>query len=403
MVINTYLNINLTDEAGFSSNISRWFYIDNIYPMIYTTMPEYNGTIQFSNTYQIKGFVNGTGTNISAVSINESRFTLSINPSGNPWGNFSFVNNTALPDGVITLKLSVNDSGGLTSNLTINFRVLQFSNNTALDIYANRENFVYGTDSQGNIIVELYIFVSSDTNITITSYTKNPIGISLKGSLGFFEFTLGNQTALINATMRLYYNQSELGNIKEEDLRIYNYNNSIWSELNSTVNTIDNYLEWFTTSLSYYAIAPKMTLKPKLLLALPSEELPNLVYIFILIGAIAASIIVASTLILRKRSSKSKTKKGTFRKHKKKVGLRPDENEKMIAKFKEIKKFKKISLEDFKYLITGPLFFISKDLISRIKNLKNLSEQEKELLIRDLATINHEKREEWLKEVEELE
>jgi len=300
------IGVNDTSGNSFYDNVTVEVAIDLVYPFINVTNPLFNRTTKVGNIYQIEGFVNGTGSPISAVTINDSRFILNTDPSTSLWGVYSFINNSYLADGIITLKISVNDSGGLTSNITIIFRVLQISNGTSQQLFANRENIVYCTIIPNNIVCELIIFVSVDTNITISFYPNNPTGQYLENSVGFFQFTLENNSALINVTLKLFYNESSLGNIAEGDLSIYYFNAGNWVRLEATLNTTGNYLEYFSTSLSYYSIAAKtQELSPFLIFPTKSDEFLGLM---ILLGIVVAAVVIAVAV---QRSKKKKPKRKT--------------------------------------------------------------------------------------------
>ncbi len=373
--------VNVTDSTGLNTLTTRWFYIDNINPTIQITTPMFNDTIQVGNNYQIEGFVNGTGSLISTVTINNTNFTLSVDPSGNNWGNFRFINSSYLPNGLIALRISVNDSVGLRKNLTITFTVLQNSNNTPQGLIAGQENIVYLTDSKGNIVCELRIFVSIDTNINMSYYTSNPTGTSLPDFLGIFGFTLQNPTALLNATMKLYYNESAL-NISETDLRIFYFNITKWIELNATLNTTGNYLEWFTTNLSYYAIAPITAAEGILFLPPLVGAGDNLILILIVFASIAVGLFAIILGIAR-------------RKPKKVVKRTPDVGRTVVP----IHDVEDEVLKDF---FKQEFTMLSKEEIIRIMNLDIPNESEKLDILEELAGLDPKKRKEILDTLEKI-
>ncbi|NVM03124.1 MAG: hypothetical protein HWN67_12350, partial [Candidatus Helarchaeota archaeon] len=379
---NIAIEVNVTDSASLTTSTTRWFYIDNTYPIIYTTKPYYNDTIQVGNTYQIEGFVNGTGSLIDSVTINDSRFLLDINPNGTNWGVFAFVNITSLPDGPITLILSVNDTVGLTSNFTINFTVLQISNDTTYDLYKGL-NILYLTDSKGNIVGELRIFVSSNTNINMTYYPVNPTGISLSECLSVFKFALYNQNALDNATMKLYYNESALGSISETNLKVFYLNGINWMELNATINITGNYLEWFTRNLSFYAIAPISVEEDGLFPFIPPGPVSRLIEILIFFGIIGAVLFAIIIGIARRKPKKVKRR-------------RPEVKEKIIP-------LDAVEDEVLKDFFKQDFTLLSKEEIIRIMNLDIPNESEKLDILEELAGLPPKKRKKIIDALENIE
>ena len=62
-----------------------------------------------------------------------------------------------------------------------------------------------------------------------------------------------------------------------------------------------------------------------------------------------------------------------------------------------------ISIESLEKIIKKPFKIISDEIYSRVQNLKNLTEDDKELLLKDLATLNEKQIEEWLNDLENME
>ncbi|MHA1301346.1 MAG: hypothetical protein ACTSO9_18135, partial [Candidatus Helarchaeota archaeon] len=140
----------------------------------------------------------------------------------------------------------------------------------------------------------------------------------------------------------------------------------------------------------------------KWLLLLLQEEGIDFI-IIIIIGSVAVGGIFTSTYVVRKRQSVSKTKKKASRvKSKKNADLDSTEIRKLLQESKETAKPMTITLEDLKNTIRQPVSVIPEEILIRVGNLKNLTDEEKQLLLRDLASIGEELREEWLKEVEDL-
>ena len=125
--------------------------------------------------------------------------------------------------------------------------------------------------------------------------------------------------------------------------------------------------------------------------------------IIIIIGSVAASAIVSSTVIVRRRSLRGKPKKVSKSKLKKRKDIGAEEIRKILAESEKSTEIETITYEGLKKMITKPFSVISEDIVNRVRKLKNLTEEEKGLLLEDLAALDDKQKEEWLKEVEELE
>ncbi len=73
-----------------------------------------------------------------------------------------------------------------------------------------------------------------------------------------FEAEFGPQGSTFNnpVVIRLSYKDADLGNIDEEDLRIWSYdeNDDMWEPVGQVVNTVEKYVEGTTPHFSQYAI-----------------------------------------------------------------------------------------------------------------------------------------------------
>ncbi|MFX1450472.1 MAG: hypothetical protein ACFFCM_06505 [Promethearchaeota archaeon] len=145
----------------------------------------------------------------------------------------------------------------------------------------------------------------------------------------------------------------------------------------------------------------KVKQNPKPIIIIPPGEDITII-IIIIIGSIAASSIVATTVVIRRRASKIKSKKVMKTKTKKGVDLGAKEIRRILAK-SEGQPTPEISIDSLQQIIKKPFKIISDEIYSRVQNLKNLSAEDKELLLKDLATLDDKQVEEWLKEVEDLE
>ncbi len=110
--------VNVTDSAGLTTSTTRWCDVDNTYPSISITDPASDGEIDSGAIISISGNADGTGSNITSVNINDSRFTIFTDPSGSPSGAYEFRNNTFIPDGNLGILVNVTDSASLTTSTT---------------------------------------------------------------------------------------------------------------------------------------------------------------------------------------------------------------------------------------------------------------------------------------------
>ncbi|MHA1379869.1 MAG: hypothetical protein ACTSRG_15985, partial [Candidatus Helarchaeota archaeon] len=139
-----------------------------------------------------------------------------------------------------------------------------------------------------------------------------------------------------------------------------------------------------------------------LLLLLNGEGI-NII-IIIVIGSVAGTGILTTTYVIKRQTKSEKTKKKAKSKRKKGTSLGAEEIRKIMRKSIEPEvRIPTISLESLKSTIKGPIGVIPGDIRIRVQNLKNLTDEEKDLLLRDLALLDDKKREDWLREIEELE
>ncbi len=175
--------------------------------------------------------------------------------------------------------------------------------------------------------------------------------------------------------------------------------------LNASKKTI-NYSVWVNDTSGQIDISATYQFKVKknpnpIIFIPPGEDIT--IIIIIIIGSIAASATVTATLLVKRRSTRVKTKRVMKTKVKKKVGIGAEEIRKVLRESDESLKLRKVSYEELKSMITSPISSISEEVYIRVQNLKSLTEQEKQLLLRDLVTLEEDEIEEWLTELEELE
>ncbi len=224
--------------------------------------------------------------------------------------------------------------------------------------------------------------------INITARVTDDKGISkvliytdLYGSFQYFEMNLTSGTLLDG-----YWSYVTFVPLNASKKTI---SYQIWA--NDTSGQVNN--------SSVYEFKVKKNPKPIIIIP-PGEDIT--IIIIIIIGSIAASSLVATTVIIKRRSPKVKSKKVMKGKRKIGVKLGAKEIRTILAESEETKP-EQTSFEDVEKMLKKPFKVISDDLYSRVQNLRNLSQEDKELLLKDLANLDEEQIEEWLKEVEDLE
>ncbi|MHA1269262.1 MAG: hypothetical protein ACTSPY_05690 [Candidatus Helarchaeota archaeon] len=196
------INITINDTTGLSTSIIWKFVVDNTNPIIILTHSINNNSVYTGNLISIEGSVNGTFTNITSFTFNNSKFNLDINPTGNLTAPFKLTNNTNIK-GQISIKIIVTDEVGLNSSLNIHFYV--DNNNPEGNITYPTLNAV---QTGINIFIEGFAngTFSNIKNITINSTAFDLIISPINQIFGNFRFTnntpiaSGNKSFEINIT-----------------------------------------------------------------------------------------------------------------------------------------------------------------------------------------------------------
>ncbi|MFX1449345.1 MAG: hypothetical protein ACFFCM_00800 [Promethearchaeota archaeon] len=174
----------------------------------------------------------------------------------------------------------------------------------------------------------------------------------------------------------------------------------IWANDTSGMSTISDVFQF------------KVKKNPKPIVIIPPGEDITII-IIIIIGSVAASALVVTTIIIRKRVPKIKSKKIMKAKYEKtqrmkakygkRIDLGADEIRQILAESDQTIKLEKVTYDQLKSKINSPISSISEEIYTRVQNLKSLTKQEKELLLKDLVSLDDTEIEEWLTEIEELE
>ncbi|MHA1279677.1 MAG: hypothetical protein ACTSQI_20535 [Candidatus Helarchaeota archaeon] len=94
--------------------------LDNTVPNIYFTSPS-NGAFLLSNNITIEGYMNATFSLIKQISLNDTRFELLINRTGEDGGNFMIINKSIITEGPVAIKIDLKDSVDLTNSSILGF------------------------------------------------------------------------------------------------------------------------------------------------------------------------------------------------------------------------------------------------------------------------------------------
>ncbi|MHA1377225.1 MAG: hypothetical protein ACTSRG_02475 [Candidatus Helarchaeota archaeon] len=139
------------DYAGNNGSAMVWIIRDSNAPTISITNPTANGVNVTGNVIAVGGFANGTGTVITSVKINDTRFSLTTDPTGSLSGNYEFTNNSYIADGYIAVEVNVTDSASQTTSNQRWFYV----DNTAPELLSrvpSSGTLIYEFGSTGNQI-----------------------------------------------------------------------------------------------------------------------------------------------------------------------------------------------------------------------------------------------------------
>jgi hypothetical protein len=112
---NFEVEVTATDEAGWNGTADRYVIVDQSLPSVYIYVPSSDSTWN-TGTIVIYGTYDGTGTNITQINCNDSRFTLA---TGAPYGGsgvFFFSNNTPIPTGSFYVNVTVTKDTGTTKS-----------------------------------------------------------------------------------------------------------------------------------------------------------------------------------------------------------------------------------------------------------------------------------------------
>ncbi|MBD3226950.1 MAG: hypothetical protein GF329_02085 [Candidatus Lokiarchaeota archaeon] len=190
------LQVFMNDSLGREFNNLVFFTVDDLNPSINVSKPYPYGNFTTGSVIQIKGFVNGTISRLSVLTINNSLFNLSSDPSGNYMGWYIYENESAIPSGHYTVNITVNDSSGLVNNIIWNF------------IVDNNAPIINVTDPEYNGVVKASSTISIEGNVNgtftnITGFSSNNSNYDLildptNKSSGLFRLVNNSEVEGIN-------------------------------------------------------------------------------------------------------------------------------------------------------------------------------------------------------------
>ncbi len=117
------VNINATDNAnntGYAGPVDITG--DIMAPQVNIENPTNTGDQIGGSTISIRGSAYGTGSKILNLYINDSRWGISIDPSGSASGAFIFNNNTNIPIGFYWVAINITDQAG---NVNVSYRYFE--------------------------------------------------------------------------------------------------------------------------------------------------------------------------------------------------------------------------------------------------------------------------------------
>ncbi len=161
------IEINVTDYAKNQKIVIVWFIMNNLgprHPLISLETPAGNGTAISGAQIIISGKMWGMSSHIHSIWINNSDFTLDIDPSGSSQGSFSFSNSSSILDGIISIFIVGNNTDGLSASILVWFYI----DNTNPTMPSN-----FQVKIQGSSIYLSWNEVTDLTNVTYLIYRDN--------------------------------------------------------------------------------------------------------------------------------------------------------------------------------------------------------------------------------------
>ena len=344
------VNITLNNTEGNSYSFIRLFYVDNLIPSINCSNLRYDGDALSGNTIEFVGFANGTITSIYNLTMNDSRFVLMVDPSGSSWGNYRFINNTVIPDGLLLVEINISDDMGL-----------------------------------------YYIFIVSCLVDNSNPPTPSHLTHSVIGGIVYLYWD--SVSDLTNVTYLIYRNSINIVNLTtnsctDQDLPPGTYYYEVF--------VMDN-------AGNLCATAATMTVN------IPGSRDPNLDFFILLIilliifGAVAVSAVGITFYRRRsKTSTEPSSKKSQIKWFNDAVRYSPKLENKLVEASEKPQKLENIRDAEMLSFLNSPLTTISPEIMKKVDQLP-ISEPDKIELFQSLLNLPPDEREELIDEIFEEE
>ncbi|NHI92001.1 MAG: hypothetical protein EAX96_05820, partial [Candidatus Lokiarchaeota archaeon] len=189
-------------------------YVDNSNPIIYVSEPSVSVV---TGILWLNGTVDGTGSPLTLY-CNDSKFDVAINPNGSIYNTYSLFNNSIIPDGLITINLTVMDMAGF-----------KYTNITSIYVDNSIPNIGITSITNGSVKFGNIVWINGTVNATgsiISSLTindtdnfevvLNPIGQETG------TFAIRNKSPLSDGKFALKITVTDLANL-QNDTNLYFY------------------------------------------------------------------------------------------------------------------------------------------------------------------------------------
>ncbi len=246
-----YYSIDIADnvEATKTETIK----IDKMPPDIAITVPPSDGTV-YTGWVVINGTFDDTGSQVTSIAINDSRFIL-VEPVGTgPYGYSGTYSFKALiiAEGEFVFEVTVWDQAGFTGTAT---RQLIFVNNTPIGEDVEVTDPVSGINMAFDNVTD-----SGTTTVTATEMGPDPpegfvIIPSVTGDVYYDINTTANYMGTI--TIAIPYDETQLTYPWQESLlKLYHWNSTTeeWEDITTWVDTENNIIYGEVTGFSIFAI-----------------------------------------------------------------------------------------------------------------------------------------------------
>ncbi|MFB0560864.1 MAG: NosD domain-containing protein [Candidatus Lokiarchaeia archaeon] len=255
------VEVIIEDQAGLTEKATRHVIVDQTNPDVAITIPPSDGTV-YTGTVWINGTFDGTGSQVTNIAINDSRFTLVEPVDAGPYsvtGTYSF-KALIIGEGEFGFEVTVWDQAGLTGTAT---RHLIFVNNTPTGEDVEVTDPVSGINMTFDNVTD-----SGTTTVTaIETGPEPPEGFviipSVTGDVYYDINTTANYTGTI--TIAIPYDETQLTYPWQESfLKLYHWNSTTeeWEDVTTWVDTENNIIYGEITSFSIFTVMEPLDVTP---------------------------------------------------------------------------------------------------------------------------------------------